>query len=96
MKSKVLWALIALNVLLLVAFFVPHGLTSSVQAQAANRPSDYLMIPGEIIGGNNAVVYVVDMPNQQLSTMNLRTGGTALEMSSPPLDLKHIFAAGGR
>ena len=52
MKNKVIWALLALNVLLAIALLTP--MVQPAEAQAP-RPGDYLMIPGEIVGGNNAV-----------------------------------------
>jgi hypothetical protein len=87
MKDKVIWALGALNLLLLLGLIT--RLTAPAEAQAA-RPSDYLMIPGEIIGGNNALIWVIDSRNQQLSAVSLDQQGRALDMM-PPLDLKRLF-----
>jgi hypothetical protein len=87
MKDKLIWALGALNLLLLLGLVT--RLTAPAQAQAG-RPSDYLMIPGEIIGGNNALVWVIDSRNQQLSAVSLNQQGVALDMM-PPLDLKRLF-----
>ena len=67
MKNKVIWALGALNLLLLLSLLT--SLTAPAQAQAG-RPSDYLMIPGEIIGGNNAIIWVIDSRNGQLSAVD--------------------------
>src|SRR4051812_43278780 len=46
MKTKVMWALIALNVLLLVGLVAPFGFNRTARAQAApagGRPSEYMM-----------------------------------------------------
>lgn len=94
MKTKVMWALIALNVLLLVGLVAPFGTSKQANAQAAGRPSDYLMISGDIIGGNSQLVYIVDEENQQLSAMTLDAQGKQLDFM-PPIDLKRIFMAGG-
>lgn len=71
MKTKVLWALVALNVLLLVGLIAPLGHNpASAQVGGANlaRPGDnLLMITGEVIGGNSAVVYIVDETTNQLN-----------------------------
>jgi hypothetical protein len=91
MKNKVIWALGALNLLLLLGLVT--RLTAPAQAQAA-RPGDYLMIPGEIIGGNNAVIWVIDSRNQQLSAVSVDQKGTALDMMAP-LPLARILEGGG-
>jgi hypothetical protein len=90
MKSKVLWALVALNVLLLVGLIVPLGRTNVARAQANGRPSEYLMIPGEVIGGNSAVIYIVDEEKQALSAVALDPKGNSLD-SMQPIDLRRAF-----
>lgn len=87
MKNKMIWALGALNVLLLLGLVT--RLTAPAQAQA-QRPSDYLMLPGEVVGGNNAVIWVIDSRNQQLSGISIDQNGKNLDMM-PPLDLRRVF-----
>lgn len=87
MKNKVIWALGALNVLLALGLLTP--LVQPAEAQAV-RPSEYLMIPGEIIGGNNAVVWVIDGRNQQLSAITLGQNGKTLE-TMQPINLARIM-----
>jgi hypothetical protein len=91
MKNKVIWALGALNVLLALGLLTP--LMQPAEAQAP-RPGDYLMIPGEIVGGNNALVWMIDGRNQQLSAVTLDNQGKAIEMM-PPIHLGRLFGAGG-
>lgn len=91
MKNKVIWALTALNVLLALGLLTP--LVKPAEAQNP-RPGDYLMIPGEIVGGNNAVVWMIDGRNQQLSAVTLDGNGKALEMMAP-IDLGRVFGAAG-
>ena len=86
MKTKLIWALGVLNVVL--ALGLVTKLTAPAQAQAA-RPSEYLMVPGEVIGGNNAVIWVIDSRNQQLSGITLDQQNTIVMM--PPLDLRRVF-----
>ena len=94
MNSRILWALVALNVFLLVVLVARSTAPNVAMAQAA-RPSDYLMIPGEITGGTGAVVYVVDMTNGVL-------GGLAWDESRrelaamPPLDLSRFLESPNR
>ena len=99
MKTKVLWALVALNVLLLALFVSPYGKPSTATANVGGRPSEYIMIPGEVIGGNSAVVYVIDTSNQQLAAMSLDQRGQGID-SMQPIDLNRVFTspvgAGGR
>jgi len=90
MKTKVLWALVALNVLLLVGLIVPLGRTNVARAQGGARPSEYLMIPGDVIGGSNAVVYIVDEEKQQLSAMALDQNAGRLD-AMQPIDLRRVF-----
>ena len=88
MKNKVIWALGALNLLLLIGLVT--RMTAPAQAQAP-RPGDYLMIPGDVPGGAaGAVIWVIDSRNQQLSAV--AADGKGLEMM-PPLDLGRLFGA---
>lgn len=94
MKNKAIWALGALNVVLLLGLVT--RLTAPAEAQSA-RPSDYLLIPGEVVGGNNAVIWVIDSKNQQLSAVAAdqnSKGDKPLDMM-PPLDLHRLFESGG-
>jgi hypothetical protein len=90
MKTKVLWALVALNVLLLVGLIVPLARTNVARAQANARPSEYLMIPGEVIGGNSAVIYVVDEEKQLLSAVALDQKGNGIDVMQP-IELRRVF-----
>ncbi len=87
MKNKVIWALAALNVLLALGLMTP--LVAPAEAQAA-RPGDYLLIPGEVIGGNSAVVWMIDSKNQQLSAMTVDETRKQLDMMAP-IDLGRVF-----
>jgi hypothetical protein len=95
MKSTMLWALIALNVLLafsLVNRFLPEN---AAIAQAARRPGEYAMIPGEVTGGSAGVVYILDTTNGFLTaaTYDQATGGGKL-VSQSQLNVTEIFARG--
>jgi hypothetical protein len=93
MKSTVLWGLIALNVLLLVSFLCQITRPNAAIAQAARRPADYLMIPGEVTGGPSAVVYMIDTSNGLLGAMTYDDTRHQLQ-NMPPIDLNAIFNAG--
>lgn len=87
MKNKVIWALAATNVLLLLG--LTTRLTAPAQAQAA-RPSEYLMIPGDIVGGASAVIWIIDSRNRELSAVTASQNGKNLDMM-PPIDLKRLL-----
>jgi hypothetical protein len=103
MKRTVFWALVALNVVLLAALIAPYvqGNTAMAQRGGGGRRPELLMIPGEIIGGNSAVVYLVDTANRQLGAVTLNNRGNGIDAVAPE-NLNRIFeerdapAAGGR
>jgi len=94
MKSRILWSLVGLNVFLLVVFLARFTGSNTAMAQAA-RPSDYLMIPGEITGGSGAVVYVVDMTNGVLGGLAWDESRRELSLMAP-LDLSRFLQTGNR
>jgi hypothetical protein len=92
MKRTLLWALVAINVVLLAALAMPYvkGNTAMAQRAGAGRRPEVMLIPGEIPGGNSAVVYLVDTANRQLAAVSLNQRGTGLDVV-PPQDLERIF-----
>jgi hypothetical protein len=95
MKKRIVWALVALNVLLAVTLAARWGGESQAIAQAnrPSRPADYLMINGEISGGASSVVYMVDMTNGQLGAMVIDDSAKQL-VAMPPIDLSRVFESG--
>ena len=93
MKSKMLWALICVNILLAAGAAMRWVRPSAAFAQGARRPSDYVMIPGEIPGGSGAVVYVVDDTNGMLSatTFNETRGNNGTLDVAPATNLNRLF-----
>ena len=93
-KSTLVWALVALNVLLSAALVGRWIKPSTAMAQArAARPGDYIIVPAQVVGGNGAVVYIVDTTRGQLSAMGLENDRLA---SMAPIDLGRVLAPGGR
>jgi len=92
LRSKQVWALVALNALLLAVLVGRWTKPSTAMAQAAARPGDYLIVPAEVVGGNGAIVYVIDTTRGQLSAMGLENNRLA---SMAPLDLNRAFEARG-
>ncbi len=90
MKSTAVWALAALNGLLLIVLVMRFTGENTAVAQMG-RPGDYLMIPGEVLGGNNAVVYILDQTSHQLSAMSYDDAMRRLD-TMPPLNLDRVFS----
>ena len=64
--------------------------TVSANAQAA-RPSDYIMIPADVVGGSNAVIYMIDTREGMLNARSLDLQGNALIDLGAPIDLKRVL-----
>jgi hypothetical protein len=94
MKSTAVWALAALNVMLLVLLVWRATGDNAAMAQAAGRPGDYLMIPGEVIGGTDAVVYIADQSSHQLSAMQYDDSMRKLNVM-PAMSLDRVFSEVG-
>jgi hypothetical protein len=92
MRYRILWALAGLNVLLVMTLAARLSSDNTAMAQA-KRPSDYVMIPGEVSGGSSAVVYIIDTGSGQLGAMTYDDSGKQLN-TMPPLDLSRVFEGG--
>ena len=92
MKRTVFCALIVLNVVLLAGLIAPYLKSNSAMAQRAGggRRPELLMIPGEVVGGNSAVVYLIDSANRRVGAVSLNQRGNGLD-SLAPQDLDRIF-----
>lgn len=87
MRSKLVWALVALNAVLLVCLMGQWLRPSAATAQAV-RPSDYIIVPGTVQASPAQVIYMVDTQNALLSARQF-DGRQFIDM--PPLDLRRIF-----
>ncbi len=94
MKSTLLGALLGLNLVLLVAFGAKMWRETPANAQAGVRPGDYMLIPAEVTGQPNDIVYIVDIANRQLSGMQYDDANKRIA-NMAPIDLNRVFAAGG-
>ncbi len=92
MKSYLLWSLLALNGCLLAIFVYRMTPMNAANAQVGARAGDYLMVPGEVIGGTNAYVYVLDQTNHRLAAMAYDDSMKAL-MRIAPRDIDRDFDA---
>jgi hypothetical protein len=89
MKSVIVWALVAVNIVLGLSLLAKFGRESTAIAQVG-RPSDYLMVPGQVVGGSNAVIYIIDMSNGQLTAMSYDPTRNRFDIM-PPIDLSRMF-----
>ena len=93
MRKRILWALAGLNILLLLTLAGRLTEDNTAHAQAPRRPSDYIMIPGEVSGGSSAVVYMIDTGNGLLGAMTYDDSRKELNTMAP-IDLARVFEAG--
>jgi len=93
MKNRILWALAGLNVLLVITLAVRYMSDNQAMAQAARRPSDYIMIPGEVTGGSGAVVYILDTTQGLLGAGAFDSSANAIN-TMPPIELSRVFEGG--
>lgn len=88
MKSKLVWALVALNAVLLVSLIGQWLKPNAAVAQAAARPSDYIIVPGSVQSSPSQVIYMVDTANSMLSARQF-DGKQFQDMR--PIDLRRVF-----
>jgi hypothetical protein len=93
MKKRILWALAGLNVLLVMTLAGRLSSDNTAVAQGVKRPSDYVMIPGEVTGGSSAVVYLIDTGNGLLGAITYDDSAKQLN-TMPPIDLARVFESG--
>lgn len=100
MKRVAIWTLIAANAILTAELAVRLTTDGSLvpmlaraEAQGAlPRNPEPLMIPGEIPGSSNEVVYIVDIANEQLTAMSFDATNRQIRMMDNPIDLRKVFA----
>lgn len=95
MKSTAVWALIALNAVLLGSFvcrLLPEN-TAIAQRAAVPQRGDYLIIPANFNGVSSGILVIVDQTNSQLSAATFDEGNNKVEMM-PKIDLKQVFSSG--
>jgi hypothetical protein len=99
MKSTILWTLVVLNALLTGVFVFRLFPDNAAHAQAAaannRRPGDYVLVPGELSNGSNAIIYVLDSTNGQLSALAYDDPRNEIASMSS-IDLARVFDAGDR
>jgi hypothetical protein len=92
MKSRITWCLIGINIALLTMFLFPRIKPNTAVAQRAERPADYILIPGTVLGLDRGIVYVIDSSNGQMSALAYDDASGRLGVM-PPTDLLRVFEA---
>jgi hypothetical protein len=93
MKSTVFWALAALNVLLVAILVNRYLPDNAAHAQAGARPSEYLMIPGQVTGVSTGVIFIVDVSRGELSAVTFDDTRDTFK-PLPKIQLDQVFRAG--
>jgi hypothetical protein len=96
-KKQVIWALAALNALLLVALVFKFGGEPRAHAQVGGR-GDFVMVPAKATGFNNGVIYVVDTRNGVVAAFSYDNNRKQLEAGRNSIDVRRIMesdAVGG-
>lgn len=93
MKSSVLWGLVGLNAVLLF-MFIGQFSRSNIAAAQVRRPSDYLLIPGELQQGLTEGVFIVDTNNGMLGAMAYDDTSHQLQVM-PSINLNTVLNGAG-
>lgn len=93
-KTKVLWALAALNVVLLGGMIFRGANTATAQAGGRPVPGDYIMVPGAVVGGNGDVIYILDETNRRLTARAFDVQRREL-VDMVPIELDRVFQMAG-
>ncbi len=93
-RSNVFWALVAANVLLAVAF-VWRMIPDTAAVAQVHRAGDYIMMPANMSGVNNGVVFIVDTSNGLLAAAVYDENGKSIARAMLPMDLNRVFSGGG-
>ena len=96
-KSVALWALVILNVALVLVLVNRHTPENRAQAAAGGvAASEVLAVPGSLPGFSNGVVFMIDSRTGQLSAISY--DGPSGKMTSPlnrPIDITALVNRAG-
>ena len=92
-RRQILWALAALNAVLLVALSWRLGGENVAHAQRAAR-GEYIMVPARVSGANNGIIYMIDTRNQLLSGFSFDNNKNEF-VTLQPISLSRMLEGGG-
>lgn len=90
-RSMLVWAMVVLNLMLGMALLAKYGKESTAVAQVG-RPSDYLLVPGTVIGSTDSVIYILDMTNGVLGAMSFNSAQGSFDFLQP-IEINRLFDA---
>ena len=93
MKTIAIWALLAANGVLMAELVSNYAGEKQAHAARGRRP-DIIMIPGQVVGDNSSVVYIIDSANRRLGAVALDNNGREL-VGLRPQELDRVFDNGG-
>lgn len=93
MKTTAIWALVALNALLIAGLAYKYLPENYANAQArGGRPGDYLMIPVDFNGAKSGVVVIVDAATNEMSALMCDDSAARPTLAAQqPIKLQEIF-----
>ncbi len=92
MNKQSLGALIALNVVLVVALALVGLSPQPAAAQAFVRPQ-YAMISGAVPGRVEAAIYIVELNSARVAAVIFRSSDNTFEVQAPPQSMVQDFGA---
>jgi hypothetical protein len=93
-KSTALWALIALNLLLVGVLVMRHGPENRAQAAQVNA-GDILAVPGHLSGFPNGVVFLLDNNSGSLTAISFDEPTNSMTWLPQPIDIRRLANAAG-
>ena len=94
-KSIALWALVALNVMLVAVLVGRHAPDNKAHAAAPNiNAAELLAVPGHLPGVVNGVVFLIDTQSRQLTALTFDAPTQKLR-PIPPIDIGKLLSNAG-
>lgn len=90
MKTVAIWALLALNAVLVIGLGYKYLPENVAQAQVRGRPGDYMMIPVDFAGARSGVVVILDSATNELSALMVDENRAVLSAQAP-IPLQDVF-----
>ncbi len=94
-KSAALWALVALNLVLVTVLVMRHAPDNRAQAAAQVNAGDILAVPGHLNGFPNGVVFLLDNTNGTLTAISFDQPSQKMTSLPQPVDIRKLANAAG-
>jgi hypothetical protein len=94
LKSTALWALVALNLLLVGVLVMRHAPENRAQAMQVNA-GDILAVPGHLNGFPNGVVFLLDNTSGAVTAISYDQPTNSMTWLPQPVDIRKLANAAG-